>query len=133
MAYMDQQRKATIAAELKKVAPAGWKYTLGVDNRSTIVMTISQAPIDLIGLLASRKIDGGVRPSSFQLNTHYPLEAFTDQEVGKAFAAIVGALNAGNHDRSDTMTDYFDVGWYVSVNIGRWDKPFAVIEQGDRA
>jgi len=26
------------------------------------------------------------------------------------------------------MTDYFDVGWYISVNLGRWDKPYIVSE-----
>ena len=31
-------------------------------------------------------------------------------------------MNVGNHDNSDPMTDYFDVGWYISVNLGRWDK-----------
>jgi len=24
------------------------------------------------------------------------------------------------------MTDYFDVGWYISVNLGKWDKPYIV-------
>jgi hypothetical protein len=30
----------------------------------------------------------------------------------------------GNHDRSDSMTDYFDVGWYISINVGKWNKPY---------
>jgi hypothetical protein len=33
-------------------------------------------------------------------------------------------MNMGNHDNSDIMTDYFDVGWYVDVNIGLWNKPY---------
>ena len=46
--------------------------------------------------------------------------------------SIVRALNAGNHDRSDIMTDYFDVGWYVSVKIGHsCDKPFRYVPAGD--
>ena len=24
------------------------------------------------------------------------------------------------------MTDYFDVGFYVSLSIGEWDKPYVV-------
>ena len=39
---------------------------------------------------------------------------------------VIPAMNEGNHDNSDIMTDYFDVGWYISVNIGRWDKPYIV-------
>jgi hypothetical protein len=29
-----------------------------------------------------------------------------------------------NWDNSDPMTDYFDVNFYVHLNIGEWDKPF---------
>jgi hypothetical protein len=36
----------------------------------------------------------------------------------------VRALNCDNYDNSDSMTDYFDVGHYVDLNIGKWDKPF---------
>jgi hypothetical protein len=35
-------------------------------------------------------------------------------------------MDIGNHDRSDIQTDYFDVGWYKSVNIGTWNKPYEV-------
>jgi hypothetical protein len=30
----------------------------------------------------------------------------------------------GNHDNSDIQSDYFDVGWYVEVNIGKWNKAY---------
>jgi hypothetical protein len=39
---------------------------------------------------------------------------------------VMAAMNAGNHDNSDIQTDYFDVGWYVDVNIGQWNKPYEV-------
>lgn len=31
-----------------------------------------------------------------------------------------------NHNRSDSQTDYFDVGHYTSINLGSWNKPFVV-------
>ena len=31
-----------------------------------------------------------------------------------------------NHDRSDSMTDYFDVGWWVDINLGKYGKPYQV-------
>ena len=49
MAYMNQEKKSKIAAALKGVVPDGWKYSLSVRNHSTIVMTITAAPFDLIG------------------------------------------------------------------------------------
>lgn len=33
MAYMDQEKKAKIAAALKKVMPKDWKYSLSVADR----------------------------------------------------------------------------------------------------
>ena len=43
------------------------------------------------------------------------------------FEAICAAMNLGNHDNSDPMTDYFDVGHYISISIGAWTKPFKVV------
>ena len=43
--------------------------------------------------------------------------------LDKAFAIMF----EGNHDNSDIMTDYFDVGWYIDVNIGKWDKPYEFV------
>jgi hypothetical protein len=33
-------------------------------------------------------------------------------------------MNTGNWNRSDIMTDYFDVGHYIDLTFGTWDKPF---------
>lgn len=52
------------------------------------------------------------------LKTQDPGQAL--EFLKKAFAV----LNNGNHDNSDISTDYFDVGWYVNVRIGEWNKPY---------
>lgn len=128
MAYMDQKRKATIAAKLKEVVPAGWKYGLAVRNHSTIAMSITEAPVDIIGeCLQVGVVDNSSRYVS--VNTHWVKEGFKPGAVRDAIVAIVDALNEGNHDRSNLQTDYFDVGWYVALSIGRWDKPFVVTQQ----
>lgn len=121
MAYMNQERKSILAAALKKVVPTGWKYTLAVRHHSTIVMTITEAPVDLIA-----EINASGQPRDAVGHTSINPYRF-DKAFGPSLPtikAIFAALNTGNHDNSDVMTDYFDVGWYVDVNIGRWDKPF---------
>jgi len=40
----------------------------------------------------------------------------------------MAVMNTGNWDKSDIQTDYFNVGWYVDVNIGKWNKPY-IMEQ----
>lgn len=133
MAFMSQDKKKIIAAELKKVMPKGWKYSLAVRHHSTIILNISAAPIDLIQGYNERATENQKRkgmtytPSTYaQVNEHW-LDTQFSGDLLKTFEAIKTALNNGNHDRSDIMTDYFDVGWYVSIHIGRWDKPFQVI------
>lgn len=39
-------------------------------------------------------------------------------------AAEVG--NSENWDNSDSQSDYFDVNYYLDINIGKWNKPFQV-------
>lgn len=123
MAYMNQELKAKLAANLKKVVPKDWKYSLRVTNHSGITMQIKEAPVDLLGYL---HVNSEYVRDYACLNTHgYKShfkgapEAVVDQ-IGK----IITALNDGNHDNSDIQTDYFDVGWYVSVEFGAWDSPF---------
>lgn len=119
MAWMSQEKKAKIAAKLKDVVPKGWKYTLAIRNHSAIVMTISEAPVDI--LRACKDIKAG--ETSWAVNEYWVEKSFTP-EVAEILSRIVDALNLGNHDNSDIQTDYFDVGHYVTLLIGRWDKPF---------
>lgn len=128
MAHMNQQKKAKIAAELKKVMPKGWKYTLAVRNHMTIVLTISEAPVDLIAEINRVQEQqpgwrGDYRVSGYTRLNPYYLERQFDQSL-ETFKQILAAMNTGNWDRSDIMSDYFDVGHYVDVNLGRHDKPF---------
>lgn len=126
MAYMTQSNKKRIAEKLKTVMPTGWKYSLAVRDRSKLVLTIQAAPVDILrAMAASEYFDPAVE-------THRELygcrtdRVFTDAAIEGVFDSIRAALNDGNYDRSDTMTDYFDVGWYVDVKIGTWDRPFSV-------
>ena len=134
MAWMNQERKSLIAAELKKVMPKDWKYTLGVHHHSTLTLTISAAPVDIIGIRNAMVAEAWTRRGdTFTPDTdycdvnHYHLEGQFSGKLLTIFESICAALNDGNHDRSDIQTDYFDVGWYVSIHIGRWNKPFVVL------
>lgn len=120
MAFMNQEKKAAIVAELKKVMPKDWKYSLRVKHHSSITLTILSAPVDLIGLHAQKSqwTNGYI-----QLNQYY-LERQYSGDVLAVLTAIRGAMNTGNWDKSDIQTDYFNVGHYAYIHIGKWDKPF---------
>lgn len=123
MAYMNQERKSILAAALKKVVPTGWKYTLAVRHHATIVMTITEAPVDLIAEINACALGGDRHVVGHTTLNPYHYERSFGPSL-KTMRAIFEALNTGNHDRSDLMTDYFDVGWYVDVNIGRRERDF---------
>lgn len=122
MAYMNQEKKAKIAAALKLVVPKSWKYSLSVHNHTTIIMTIKSAPVDLIAMCANKHASV---TDHLTINDLY-LERSYSGELLETFEKIVEALNIDNFDKSDIQTDYFYVGHYVDLNLGRWNKPFQV-------
>lgn len=130
MAYVNQEKKAVIAAQLKKVMPKDWKYSLAVRNHSTIVLNITKAPINLIAEYVSRSCSENVASHSIEkMNVDvnpYHWEKHFEGDLLETFTNIFDALNIDNFDKSDITTDYFHVGHYVSVNIGKWNKPFQV-------
>jgi hypothetical protein len=127
MAYMNQDKKKTIKAELDKVLKGtGIKYSVGVRHHSTIVLNISAGPIDFLRNYyetAKNNKSGTYKPSHLQVNVYWYKEHFTGDSLD-ILSKVIPILNNGNHDNSDSQSDYFDVGWYVDVNIGKWDKPY---------
>jgi hypothetical protein len=136
MAYMSQETKSKLAPQIKAICAAhGVKASLAVRHHSTLVLNVSSSPIDFFESFNRLRADrvrnssGDVQPyvaaGHIQINPYY----YHEQCDGPALdflRAVMPALNVGNHDRSDPQSDYFDVGWYVDVNIGRWNKPYLV-------
>jgi len=126
MAYIDQQRKGILEVEIKKVMPPNWKYTLKIRHHSTFVMTIRQADVDLIKEnFVSQNRDKG-ELDYIALNEHN-LQGHYSDKLLKIFEGIKGAMMIGNHDNSDIQSDYFDVGWYIDINIGEYKSPFRFV------
>ena len=131
MAYMSQEKKSKIAPVVKKILTKyGVKGSLAVRNHSTLVLNIKSGDIDFIknynDTVGERA--GGFRTGSAAVD-HVSVNPFWYHEhfSGKAksfLTDIMVAMNDGNHDNSDIQSDYFDVGWYVDVNIGKWNKPY---------
>jgi hypothetical protein len=131
MAYMSQEKKAKLAPVIKAICKRyGIKASLAVRNHSTLVLNIKQGSIDFIGnfnTVANTRTSmlGKVHlaTNSIDVNDYWYHEHF-DGRALKFLQEVIPVMNNGNHDRSDIQTDYFDVGWYVSVNIGKWNQPY---------
>jgi hypothetical protein len=127
MAYMNQEKKAELAKEIAKVMPTNWKYTLKVRHHSTLVLTIRQADANLIAEnLVVKERFANEHPVYRDLNEHN-LQGEYSGKLLKIFESIKSAMMVGNHDRSDIQSDYFDVGWYIDINIGEYNSPFKYV------
>lgn len=131
---MNQERKAKITKMLKLIlAKYKVKGSLSVRNHSTIVLTLKSGAIDFID--NSNKVCGndfyqvqrGFKPTTSgydQVNPYW----FQDHYDGDAKAFLTEAFKALKsadwYDESNAMIDYFNIAYYVDINIGKWDKPY---------
>jgi len=138
MAYFNQERKSERAPAIKAILKKyGVKGSLAVRNHSTFVLNIKSGSIDFIenyiktdfgqhgNKMSQEQVEYIRKNKSLDVNPYWYQEHFS----GKArdfLKEVITTMNGGNHNNSDVQTDYFDVGWYVDVNIGSWDKPYTV-------
>jgi len=132
MAYMSQEKKAKLAPAIKAVCKKfGVKASLAIRHHSTLVLNIKSGPIDFIGNFNDYNTERAAREGrdfypangSLQVNVYHTDTIFSGK-ARKFFSEVLAAMMDGNHDNSDIMTDYFDVGWYVDINVGRWNKDY---------
>jgi len=134
-AYMSQENKKGMVPKIKQLCQQyGVKGSLSVRHHTKVVFTIREGKVDFMGEykpqenfryrdLENSEMEKEKETGYIQVNEYHFKNNFTGESLeflSKAFEI----LDEGNHDNSDIQTDYFDVGWYVSVNIGTWDKPY---------
>ena len=127
MAYMDQEQKKELAPGIKAVLKKyGVKASIAVRHYSTLVVNIRSSEIDFGNSLAPTPARLR-RPMQWtgheQINTHW-IENHWTGKAQEFLLELKAAMSIGNHDRSDLQSDYHDVGWYVEINVGRWNKPY---------
>ena len=135
MAYMSQEKKAKIAPKIKAIlAKYKVKGSLSVRNHMTLCLTLKSGAIDFIA--NSNKVCGndfyqvarGFTPNTrgYDDVNPYHFQNHYDGDARAFLTEVLAVMNDGNWDKSDIQSDYFNVGWYVDVNIGAWNKPYTV-------
>lgn len=136
-ASMGQEQKKLIASKLKPVlAKYGIKGTLSVRNKSTISLLISEGTIDFIGNSANvmandvfgqpnhySTVRNEVKNGFMQVNIRH-IENHFSGKAKDALLEIAKVLNTDNYSKSDWTNDWVQVGHYVSIDVGRFDKPY---------
>jgi len=133
MAYMNQEKKATIAAQVKPIFKKyDVKGSLAVRNHSTIVVNIKSGSLDFIGnynalQIARRDIGRDahiVTQEYMDVNPYWYQEHF-DGVCKEFFEELFAAVKSAEwYNNSDAVIDYFDTAYYFDVNVGRWNKPY---------
>lgn len=111
MAYMNQEKKSKLAPAIKAVLKKyKAKGSISVHNHATLIVTISESPFE-------------IKDDYIQVNDYY-IDRDYSGKLARFLNELRDAMMTGNHDNSDVMTDYYDVGWYISINFGKWNKPY---------
>ena len=114
MAFVSQDDKANLAPRIKAVLKKhGVKGSIGVRHHSTLVVTIQSGSIDF-------------GSNHIPVNHHHIDTSERYSPKAKAFLTeLVAAMYSEDwFDRSDSQTDYFHCSYYLSVNVGKWNKPY---------
>jgi len=116
MAYMSQEKKTELAPAIKAVLKKhGVKGSISVQHHSKLVVTLSSGVIDF-------------GDAYFHINQYSIESVFEENSAAREFLLeLKDAMNVGNFDKSDSQSDYFHVGWYISIDLGKWDKPYVVV------
>lgn len=111
MAYITTEQVKEIRTNLKKEFP-NIKFSVVREHYSSIRVAIMQSNLDF--------------ETKYQQVNHYHLDSYLHSEVLQKITTI---CNVNNYDKSDSQSDYFDVGFYYSLSIGQWDKPYTQIQK----
>ena len=137
MAYVSQELKSQLSPQIKSICKKyGLNASVAVDHNSTLVLNIKSGTIDFIRnfnrvcALRPRPEHLPFQPAtdSLSVNTYWYHEHFDG--AARAFLdEIVPAMKGPDFfDDTDISSDYFNCSHYISVNIGKWNKPYTHLE-----
>ena len=140
MAYVDQSLKAKLAPEIKAICKKyGIKASIAVRHHSTLVLNIRQGSINFVenyietdaakpygNKMSADQVDYIRKNQCLDVNTYW----VTDHYSGKAKEFLVEMIAAMEgpdfFNEDDAQTDYFHRSHYIDINIGTWNKPYAL-------
>lgn len=138
MAYISAEDVNHIRVALKKEFPQ-YKFSVTRDHHLGVNINFMKGPrfaeyeyFDRYsGEMKKDNLDG-----NHQIN-HFHLESF----YGKENAEILGKVSEIAHtapglaggkkyyNNNDIQSDYFDVAYYVSIGVGKWNKDYEIVKE----
>ena len=140
MAYVSQDMKAKLAPTIKAICKRyGIKASIAVRHHSTLVLNIRQGSIDFIenyiqtdaakhyGNKMSEDQVAYIRKNRFlDVNTYWVKDHYSGKAKEFLVAMIAAMEGPDFFNEDDAQTDYFHRSHYIDINIGTWNKPYAL-------
>ena len=132
MAYVTQEMKKELAPGIKAVLTKyGMKGSISINHHSSLVVTLQQGPLSFQGVdyrgenIYFTANDGNIYS---QVNT-YHVDKFYRGVTANFLNELVAAMKAPTsrgefYNNTDIMIDYFDIAYYININIGKFDKGY---------
>jgi hypothetical protein len=115
MAYVSPEKMEKVKCSIREAYPY-FKWSISKEHHSTIRVTLLESDYDFSGYLNGQK---------YESVNHYWMRDCKDENVKNLFTDVLKIIKSDDfYDRSEPMTDYFDVSYYISLSIGRYDKPY---------
>ncbi len=142
MAYISADDVKAIRTELKQAFP-GWKFGVRKGAGSLSVdVTIQQGDVDFIEDYCAKGVDAreaeyarknrAIQVNQYWINDHWghaPKAAKVLNQINEIMHNAPGRAGGKKfYDNSDAMIDYFDTAFYTHLNIGAWNKPYALVK-----
>ena len=136
MAYISTPEVAAIRKQLKEQLPQ-YKFSVKRDHTSSVTVAFMKGPAFKEFVYRDRNGDNvaGDINTHEQLN-HYHAEYFYGEKNGAIIKKVEKIIKTAPYlegvgdlwfDKSDSMSDYFHTAYYLSIHVGKWDKPYQVV------
>ena len=125
MAYINAKDVQAIRNELKEEFKKDIKFSVKKSNWNQVIVTLQQGTTDFSDITDK---DGYAQINQYWLDRtgdHKPLFEKIINIIKTAPIRGEGYhKNKGWYDNSDSMIDYFDTAYYISMNVGSWNQPY---------
>ena len=139
MAYISTEDVKHIRNELKKELPQ-YKFSVVRDHHSSVTISLMKGPA-FNDYEYFDRYNNVTKTANLSDGEHHQINQFHLEDFyGKENAEILSkidtisrtapAKNGGKvwYNDSDIQTDYFDIAYYVNINVGKWNKPYEIVE-----
>jgi len=141
MAYIDTKDVKAIREALKAEFGKDFKFSVTREHFSSVRISVMSGVENFYdgSMDSTDKYNGRVSEfNGYEQINHYHTHFYGKHEelfnkiseIAHTAPGLAGGKEYFCED--DTMTDYFSRAYYVSINVGKWDKPYEINLEGQR-